>query len=197
MEIDKKIITCDCINSSCVYFSSCDMLPTEINIIDENSKTIMFVGMGAGKVESAKKMPWVGPAGKYLRSIIKSMWQENILFNIALTNNVRFHPLYTSGKDRPPTDNEIKTCIPILYRDIKSIKPHAIMTMGINATNSLDSNTIGKSMSILCGKRIERDSLIIVPCYHPSFLTRTYGSFKKEENNEYDTKVINAIKSVL
>lgn len=159
----------------------------------------MFIGMGAGKDEdinsnprNINRQPWVGRAGKYLRSIVKYLWEESpAKFNIALTNTVRCHPKDDKGKDRAPTPTEEIICHAILSRDIESVRPLVLVPCGASATNSIVRDvselTMGKLHGVILRSLFE---ISAIPTYHASFLTRQYGTFKPDEKNTFDNKVI-------
>lgn len=207
--MEKEYIKAECINSTCSHWNDpCCQLCTEVVYYNtSNSIDLMFIGMGAGKDEdinsnprNVNRQPWVGRAGNYLRSIILDMWQERD-FNIALSNTVRCHPKDENGRDRAPSKVEESSCLSILYRDILRLTPHALVTCGKAATIALLPELKEHSMGAMRGSdyfaTIRHESMImtfrVVPTYHPSFLTRQYGSFKSEELNKYDEYVIQDI----
>lgn len=124
----KTFIDCNC-TISCPYSSTCCRVPTEV-IRHEGRQgqgiDILIFGMGAGKDEERQKRCFVGRSGKYLRQIIKHIWDTREVFNLAISNNVRFHPMDANGKDREPTQEEIARCISLLKNDIKLLNPRAI-----------------------------------------------------------------------
>lgn len=209
MTINKEFIPCNCNKQDCPYFSSCDMTSTEVIRHDgREGIDILIFGMGSGKEESKLKRCFVGRAGKYMRSIIQHMWNQSGVFNIALSNNVRFHPMDENGKDREPTVEEISRCLPFLEYDIINLQPRAIVPVGRNATSTLQfigDTAMGKlrgrpfEHSILYSTVIGRMvcSTKIVPTWHPSYLCRSYGSFDPSKNNLYDNHFMSDIRLAL
>lgn len=151
--------------------------------------------MGAGKDEEKLRRCFVGKAGKYMRQIIKHIWEQGAAFNLAISNNVRFHPMDTNGKDREPTEEEISRCIVHLRRDINLLRPKTIIPVGKNATSTF--KTVGNaSMTSLRGIPFVvtlDEEYTFIPTWHPSFLCRSYGSFNPEGNNIYDKQFIQDI----
>lgn len=210
----KMFIKADCSKNHCSHWNDpCCQLCTEVVYNnDSNNVDIMFVGMGAGKDEdinsnprNTDRQPWVGRAGKYLRSIITELWKEKN-FNIALSNTVRCHPKDENGKDRAPSKVEETICLPILYRDIIHLVPNIIVTCGKSATIAL----LGEEYADHSMKSLRAEtrytiinssgwalSFDIIPTYHPSFLTRQYGMFKPEEHNLYDEYVLQDLRRAL
>ena len=186
----KRFIDFNCEKRNCPHFSTCCRVPTEVITHDGRvGIDVLIFGMGAGKDEERLRRCFVGRAGKYMRQVIKYLW-DNVTgpFNIAISNNVRFHPMDENGKDREPTKEEINHCINFLVQDIISLNPLVIIPVGRNATRTFlpfaEDVPMGKMRGThrvnIYGERT------IVPTYHPSFLCRNYGSFKPEENNLYD-----------
>lgn len=203
MNITKKMIPCDCENSSCKEFSTCCFTATEIVRVTESEDIhLMFVGQGAGKDEdfnmnpkNVLRQPFVGKAGAYLRNIIKFLWDEGLLFNVAISNSVRFHPLDHNKKDRNPTDEELNDCIHLLNRDIEIIKPKTLISLGASTTNALAPATAGIAMGKVAGSSHIYRGINTIPLYHPSFLTRCYGKFKAHETGEFHVRCVNVLKT--
>lgn len=203
MNITKKMIPCECENSRCKEFSTCCFTATEVvRVTDSEEIHLMFVGQGAGKDEdfnmnpkNVLRQPFVGKAGAYLRNMIKFIWDEGVLFNIAISNSVRFHPLDANRKDRNPTDGEIGDCIHLLNRDIEAVKPKRLISLGASTTNALAPATSGIAMGKVVGTPHNYNGINVIPLYHPSFLTRCYGKFKADENGEFHVRCVNVLKN--
>ena len=196
MNISKKFLPCNCTKKECPYFTSCDMLPTEvIRHQGREGIDILIFGQGSGKEESKLKRCFVGRSGKYMRSIIKNIWDKGQIFNLALTNNVRFHPMDPYGKDREPLPEEISRCVTHLVNDINTLNPKAIIPVGKNATNTFQ-NFGTTSMTVLRGKPFELfqlDNRLCIPTWHPAYLARQYGKYNPDGNNQYDKEFISDI----
>ena len=190
----------------CPYRSSCCRVPTEV-IRHEGREGIdlLIFGMGAGKDEEKQKRCFVGRAGKYMRKIIKSLWDDPAVgpFNIALSNNVRFHPMDIDGKDREPTETEIARCLVHLKRDIISLNPSVIIPVGKNATSTFLTTTTSAmgSMTSIRGNPLEividGVNRRLIPTWHPSFLCRSYGNFDPLANNKFDKEFISDLLKAL
>jgi len=205
MDITKKMLQCDCQNTSCKEFAKCCFVATELVRVTggENDPIhIMFVGQGAGKDEdfnmnpkNALRQPFVGKAGAYLRNLVKYLWDDGIAFNVAISNSVRFHPLDGNGKDRAPDDWELRDCMPILDRDIDTVKPKILIPLGMSTANALAPDTAGSPMWKIVGTSHIYKGIKAVPLYHPSFLTRSYGKFIAEQKGDYHVKCLNILKN--
>jgi len=174
----KKFIEVDCQNTTCPQFHTCCKLPTEV-ISDTDTVDILFYGQGAGYVEESKLKPFVGPAGKRLRQLINHAWTEIGEFSVALTNNVRCHPIGANNKDRAPNDIEITECRGHLIKDIQKLSPKLIIPVGNSAMSTFFED--GKTMSNMHGKIVEKKNVLkqplkIMPTYHPSYIIRRHGT---------------------
>lgn len=188
--MNKTFLPIECNKTNCPHHSYCCRVPTEVNVHEgRNGIDILIFGMGAGKDEERLRRCFVGRAGKYMRAVIKHIWDSSSIFNLAISNNVRFHPMDELGKDREPTAEEIGFCIEHLIKDINTLNPRVIIPVGRNATRTFlnfpEEATMGKMRGTYTAKIGEHER-IINPTYHPSFLCRNYGSFKPKENNLYD-----------
>lgn len=192
----KSFLEVDCKQVNCPYSLTCCKVPTEVIQHEGRQGTDIFIfGMGAGKDEEKQRRCFVGRSGKYMRSIIKHLWDTQGVFNLAISNNVRFHPMDENGKDREPTPSEIDRCIVFLLSDILYLKPRAIIPVGKNATSSLLNITT--SMTSLRGNIYTTDimghNFNVIPTWHPSYLTRQYGTFNPYTNNQHDNEFIHDI----
>jgi DNA polymerase len=141
-----------------------------------------------------KRQPFVGKAGAYLRNIIKFLWDGGLMFNVAISNSVRFHPLDEARKDRAPTQGELDDCIHLLNRDIDLVKPKAIVALGMSTSNALIPETAGAVMGKIAGLSYRYKDIKTVPLYHPSFLTRNYGKFIADQRGRLPRQVRRCVK---
>jgi len=212
MDITKKMISCDCKNRACKEFAGCCFTATEVVIRDGGAVGaggygdihLMFVGQGAGRDEdinmnpgNLKRQPFVGKAGVYLRNIIKFLWDDGLIFNVAISNSVRFHPLDADRKDRAPTQGELDDCIHLLNRDIDLVKPKAIVALGMSTTNALAPETAGAVMGKIAGLSYQYKGIKTVPLYHPSFLTRNYGKFMADQRGSFHVRCVDVLKNLV
>jgi DNA polymerase len=173
-----------------------------VKVVDTDDIHLMFVGQGAGRDEDINmnpknvlRQPFIGKAGAYLRNMIKFLWDEGILFNVAISNSVRFHPLDANRKDRAPTQEELDNCIPILNRDIDTLKPKILIPLGMSTTSALAPHAVGATMGKIVGTSNIYREIKTIPLYHPSFLTRCYGKFFANQQGEYHVRCLNVLKN--
>ena len=158
---------------------------------------LFFIGEGPGYQEDHQGEVFIGPAGELLDKII-----EKALFlkpaDVYITNIVKCHPMidpqhpHKRANDRPPNEQETKTCIKYLIKQINLIKPKLIVPLGAPATKTILNTT--EAISTLRGRKFQRRigevDVTVIPTYHPAYLLRDPS--KKQDVYE-DTKVIKAL----
>ena len=166
----------------------CKLGRTRINLVfgaGNPRAQLMFVGEGPGFDEDRLGIPFVGKAGQLLTKIIESI--DLTREEVYISNIVKCHPMRDPnhpemrGNDRPPTQDEVIQCLPILFKQIGIIKPKIICTLGSPATRALLnlSEGIGK----LRGKFYDfyppygrfGEPIKVIPTYHPAYLLRDPG----------------------
>jgi len=156
----------------------CTLSKTRINLVfadGDAGRRIMFIGEAPGYDEDRQGLPFVGKAGQLLNEILSSVGLKRE--EVYITNVVKCHPLLNPeepekrGNDRPPTKEEIATCLPILKEQIAIIKPKIICTLGAVATNTLLGTNA--PLSKLRGKFYSYGEIELLPTFHPAAILRT------------------------
>jgi uracil-DNA glycosylase family 4 len=135
---------------------------------------LMLVGEAPGENEDLEDAPFVGRSGNLLTSILDKAGLKRP--NLYITNTVKCRP--TKGKyNRPPTDDEIEACKGVLWKEIQTVKPKIIVTLGGIATKVLLKKMQDPrfQMKDYVGQFLEVDYMTspICPVWHPSFLLRS------------------------
>jgi len=130
----------------------------------EPNADLMFVGEAPGFHEDQQGVPFVGQAGKLL---------ERLLGGIGLTrgdvwicNVLKCRP----PGNRDPQPDEIDACEGYLFRQIESIKPVIVATLGNFATKLLSgkphgiTRVHGHEQEAVLGNR----NVLLYPLYHPA-----------------------------
>ncbi len=146
----------------------CQLSKTRTNVVfgegNLNAK-IMFVGEAPGETEDSLGCPFVGKSGELLTTMI-----ENVLGlkreDVYISNIVKCR----SPNNRNPLEEEARTCLPFLKKQIDIIKPKIIVTLGSVALKYLTTNEF--QISKVRGTVIKQDNLVIIPTFHPSYLLR-------------------------
>jgi len=129
---------------------------------------LFFVGEGPGADEDLKGEPFVGDAGKMLNRIITAMGIKRE--DVYICNVVKCRP----PGNRDPEIDEISACSPFLLRQIQSIQPEVIITLGKFATQTLLDTK--EPISKLRGKFRDYHGIPLMPTFHPSYLLRSGGN---------------------
>lgn len=88
---------------------------------------IVFVGEAPGAMEQHLGVPFIGTSGKLLQEWIDFMGlsKEDYL----ITNVVKHRPLMHK-RNRPPTVEEARACIPWLREQIRFVRPFFLVSLG-------------------------------------------------------------------
>ena len=143
---------------------------------------LMFVGEGPGYEEDVQGIPFVGPAGQLLTKIIEAI--QLTREEVYIANVVKCRP----PSNRDPEPDEIATCRPFLERQVASIRPRVICTLGRVATQAMLSTE--KPLGRIRGQQFSFGDAVLVPTYHPAALLR--DPTKKRDTWE-DMKLIRAL----
>lgn len=141
--------------------------------------SIVFCGEAPGADEEVKGEPFVGPAGKLLTRMIKAMGLEREQVYIA--NILNWRPEMEgrlSGREvrqvgnRPPTEAEMRFCLPYLRAQLEVIQPKVIVALGSTAAQGLLGFGTFKSLGQVRGRWHEFNGAPLMITYHPSYLLR-------------------------
>jgi len=127
---------------------------------------ILFVGEAPGKDEDEQGLAFVGRAGQLLTKMIEAMGLTRDDVFIANINKCR------PPENRPPTREEMDTCLPFLKRQIGILKPKVIIAMGATAVKGLVTLPEGEKISEARGRWLTFEGIPLMPTYHPAYLLR-------------------------
>ena len=128
------------------------------------SARIVIVGEGPGRDEDRVGRPFVGAAGKLLDRIIAAMGLRRQ--EVYICNVIKCRP----PKNRDPLPEEIEACGPFLRRQLRAIRPQAILALGSFAARFLLSSQ--QPISKLRDRVHQFEGIPVVPTYHPAYLLR-------------------------
>jgi uracil-DNA glycosylase len=133
---------------------------------------IIFVGEAPGKNEDEQGFPFVGAAGKNLDSLLQ---KAGLSINDAYICNIL---KYRPPNNRDPTIEEIKKHVPYLLKQINTVNPTIICSLGNYATKFFLSKSNPDNMNSQPGitqihgkiHNIEINGLNIklIPLFHPA-----------------------------
>lgn len=152
--------------ASCQRCELCKGRTQAVFGVGDDQADILFVGEGPGQEEDRRGEPFVGPAGKLLDAMLRSISLARDQ-GVYIANIVKCRP----PLNRNPKREEAESCMPFLRRQITLIKPELIVAMGGVAAAHLleiENPRIGELRQRLhdCG------GVKTVVTYHPAYLLR-------------------------
>jgi len=125
---------------------------------------LMFVGEAPGFHEDKQGYPFVGQAGKLLDKLLAGIGLTRA--DVYIANVLKCRP----PGNRDPMPEEIEQCEGYLFRQIESIEPKLVATLGNFATKLLSGKPLGitrvhgqEQEVTLGGNRV-----LLYPLYHPA-----------------------------
>jgi DNA polymerase len=140
---------------------------------------LMFIGEAPGADEDAKGEPFVGRAGQLLTRIIDTMGFARS--DVYIANVLKCRPDMPRGVagNRPPTAQEMATCLPYLAEQIGIVQPKVLVALGATAVEGL-LGTRG-AMRDLRGRWHSYEETPLMITYHPSYLLRNQSPAEKRK----------------
>jgi DNA polymerase len=133
---------------------------------------MMLIGEAPGAEETRQLRPFVGRAGKNLDEFLSAVRLNRT--DIYITNVVKFRPYKTSAKgtlsNRPPDRDEISCMKPLLFREIETVNPRVVVTLGNVPLKCLlgISATIGEHHAAPVAAGALSHRFMLFPLYHPA-----------------------------
>jgi uracil-DNA glycosylase len=140
---------------------------------------LMFVGEAPGADEDLQGEPFVGRAGELLTRIIQTMGFSRE--EVYIANVLKCRPDMPPDKsgNRPPTAEEMATCLPYLREQIALIQPKLMVALGGVAIRGLLG--LDQPMKSLRGRWQEFAGIPVMPTFHPSYLLRNQSLAEKRK----------------
>lgn len=120
---------------------------------------VLFIGEGPGFHENEQGLPFVGAAGTFLDELLDDAGLKRD--EVFITNVVKCRP----PGNRDPQPEELEACKPYLERQISTINPDVIVTLGRVSMGNFINN--GK-ISIIHGREFWSTGRMVIPMYHPA-----------------------------
>lgn len=140
---------------------------------------LMFVGEAPGFHEDKQGYPFVGQAGKLLDRLLAGIGLSRA--DVYIANVIKCRP----PGNRDPQPDEIHACEGHLFRQIETIEPRVVATLGNFATKLLSGKQHGITRvhgvpqdATLGGRRV-----ILYPIYHPAAALYTPAMLKTLETD--------------
>jgi DNA polymerase len=134
---------------------------------------ILLVGEAPGAEEEKLRKPFVGPSGQKLEQILKAMGLSRE--QVYISNIVKFRPKKGDGRfqgsgNRPPTQEEMASCLPFLRAEIEVVRPRVVVALGRTAAEGLLEQ--GGALGAFRSGTHRFGGIPVVVTYHPSYLLR-------------------------
>jgi DNA polymerase len=184
------------IKESVLSCKKCPLYQTRIYpVIGEGSHQakIMFIGEAPGLNESKTGRPFCGAAGKILDELLESVGIKRK--DVYITNILKDRP----PQNRDPQKEEIEACVPYLEKQIETIKPGVVCTLGNYSTTYILERYGLKDkiqgISKIHGQIFESQGLFqsirVISFYHPAVATY---NFNMKEVLKKDFKILRKFK---
>lgn len=128
---------------------------------------IFFCGEAPGADEEIQGEPFVGKAGQLLTKIIAAMGLSRS--DVYIGNIMNWRPEVPKG-NRPPTEEEMRYCLPYLKAQIEIVNPQIVVALGMTAVNGLLGFDPSRRMGKIRGHWHSFEGRDLMVTYHPSFL---------------------------
>jgi len=157
--------------SSCTRCGLCRNRTRTVCGVGDRNAQWLFIGEGPGYYEDQQGEPFVGRSGMLLDNMLAAL-ELRRGSNAFIANIVKCRATDEQGKDRPPTPEEVATCLPYLKRQIELIRPQTMVALGKTAALSLLNMDPATPVGQLRGKTHRYDEIPLVVTYHPAYLLR-------------------------
>ena len=157
----------DILKTECASCRACPLCEGRHNLVfgvGNEHADLMFVGEGPGEQEDLQGVPFVGPAGKLLDSMLEMIDLDRSRIYIA--NMVKCRPPH----NRDPQASEMAACRAWLDRQIALINPKIIVCLGRISAMALIREDFRITREH--GLWFDKDGRRILATFHPSALLR-------------------------
>ena len=135
---------------------------------------LLLIGEAPGREEVKLSRPFSGAAGKYLDEFLELAEIDREA--IYITNAIKYRLSKVNPKtgrlsNRPAAKDEILSSRPILMKEIQTICPECIVTLGnvpLRAVTGDFSLNIGDNHGKAVSKSIDQREYLLFPLYHPA-----------------------------
>ncbi len=129
---------------------------------------LMLIGEAPGQQEALMGRPFVGKAGKNLDGYIEATGLKRE--DMYISNTVKFRPTKISAAgrvvNRTPSQEEISMFLPFLKREIETVSPGIIVTLGNVPLRALMGGDV--TVGSVHGSILKYGNVPLFPMYHPA-----------------------------
>ena len=119
---------------------------------------VVFVGEAPGVEEEKEGKPISGNSAKLLNQLLKSVGIDKK--KVYITNVLKYSP----SKEKLPTPKEIKSHVPFLKEELKTVNPQIVVTLGTMALNGVG---LRQPLDNVHGRTFNFGSYELFPTFHP------------------------------
>ena len=120
---------------------------------------IVFVGESPDMFEEKEGKAFVGPTGKLLNQFLKKIKMDRR--KVYVTHVLK----YRQTPNKVPTSKEIKSHMPFLKEEIKTVNPQVVVTLGVMALNGIG---LKLPLNNVHGRVFNFGHYEVMPTYHPN-----------------------------
>jgi uracil-DNA glycosylase len=146
------------------------------------SARLMLVGEQPGDEEDVKGHPFVGPAGRLLRSALEHAGIDD--GSIYVTNAVKHFSFELRGKRRihkTPAQREVAACHVWLEQELAAVRPSVIVALGATALGAVMGRRITITDARATPALRNPEGVRVVATYHPSAVLRAPDEDRRQE----------------
>jgi DNA polymerase len=151
--------------------------------VGDPTADLLFIGEGPGSNEDQQGIPFVGPAGQLLNTLLSQVGISRE--SVYICNVVLCRP----PGNRDPLPEEIEACKPRLLEQVGLVDPLVVVTLGNFATRTILNRMVG--ITRVRGQRFTWEGRTVIPTYHPAAILRG-GRGRIMEEAQADFRTITA-----
>jgi len=144
---------------------------------------LMIVGEAPGRREDEQGVPFVGPSGKLLESLLDDIGLHRS--DVYIANVVKCRP----AGNRDPRQEEIDACSDYLRSQLRLVDPKVVLTLGNFSSKLLLRTEVG--ITRLRGTAYPWWGRFLVPTFHPAAALR--GSARVMEEMRHDFGLVSRV----
>ena len=136
---------------------------------------IMLVGEQPGDREDLAGLPFVGPAGALLDTVLAEAGIER--GTVYITNAVKHFKWTPRGKRRmhkTPAQREVEACSYWLDEELAKVRPDVVVALGSTALKAVTGDPHA-TLAAAMGQPLRHDGRWVVAIYHPAYALRVPG----------------------
>lgn len=141
---------------------------------------LMLVGEQPGDQEDLAGKPFVGPAGRLLRTLLEQLGiDEQAIYFTNAVKHFKYTLTHQHRLHRAPSIREINACKPWLQAEVALVKPQVILCLGLSAAKALINPAFHIKKER--GQLVRQHTYLIGASYHPSAILRAPNPTVKAE----------------